>query len=116
MENKEKGRIYFVDKFFVPQSSINEFIEKMTYNRAFVAGLSGYLKGDALEKSDGEGNLTIITVVLWENADKLKEAKLAIQTEFKRTGFNPVVFYQRLGILMERDEYGNLREYQENQA
>jgi len=102
--------VYFVDKFFVPKTSIDEFTKQMKYNRAFIANLSGYIRGDAFQKADDEGNLTIMTIAIWENQDKLNEAKQSVQAEFKRIGFNPVEFYQRLNIKMEREQYEFLKE------
>jgi len=110
MENSFTNEIYFVDKFCIPKTSTDEFTKQVKYNRAFVAKLSGYVRGEAFEKSDSEGNLTIMTIAVWENSDKLNKAKQTIQTEFKRIGFNPVEFYQRLNIKMEREEYRSLRE------
>lgn len=105
-----ENTVYFVDKFFVPKTSIDEFIKQMRYNRAFIANLSGYIRGEAFEKTDGEGNLTVMTIALWENQDKLNEAKQAVQTEFKRIGFNSAEFYQQLNIKMEREIYIGLKE------
>lgn len=105
-----ENTVYFVDKFFVPKTSIEEFTKQMKYNRTFIANLSGYIKGEAFEKVDNDGNLTIITIAVWENKDKLNEAKEAVQVEFKRIRFNPTEFYQRLNIKMEREQYKNLKE------
>jgi heme-degrading monooxygenase HmoA len=105
-----ENAVCFVDKFFVPKNSIEEFIKQMKINRAFIANLSGYIRGEAIEKTDSEGNKTIITIAIWENQDKLDKARQSIQTAFKRNGFNPAEFYQRLNIKMERDIYSRLKE------
>ncbi|MCF8245681.1 MAG: ester cyclase [Saprospiraceae bacterium] len=105
-----ENTVYFVDKFFVPKASIDEFTKQVRYNRAFIANLSGYIRGEAFEKPDQEGNLTIMTIAVWENQDKLNEAKQIVQAEFKRIGFNPNEFYQRLNIKMEREQYSTFKE------
>lgn len=102
--------IYFIDKFSVPRISIMEFKAQMKYNREFIKTLPGYVRGEAFEQYDNEGNLSIITIAAWENSDRLNEAKLAAQAEFKRIGFNPSEFYQRLNIKMERGQYSRLKE------
>jgi hypothetical protein len=107
-ENPEA--IYFIDKFSVPKASIEEFVIQMNYNRAFLKTLAGYLGGQAFEQYNNEGNLAIITITGWENIDQLNKAKTAVQSEFKRIGFNPVDFYQRLNIKMERGQYQNFKE------
>lgn len=105
-----ESMVYFVDKFFIPKTSIDEFTKQMKYNRAFIANLSGYIRGEAFEKTNSAGNFTIMTIAIWENQGKLDEAKQSIQTEFKRISFNPTEFYQRLNIKMEREIYSRLKE------
>lgn len=110
MENSTQNTVYFVDKFFIPKTSKVEFTKQMNYNRAFIAKLPGYVRGEAFQKTDSEGNVILITIAVWENQDRLNEAKRTIQNEFKRIGFNPVEFYQRLNINMERDIYEGLED------
>lgn len=105
-----ENAVYFVDKFFVPKTSIDEFAKQMKYNQGFIANLTGFIKKEAIQKTDSLGNLTIITIVVWESQDKLDEAKQSVQTEFKRIGFNPAEFYHRLSIKMEREIYSGLKE------
>ena len=105
-----ENTVYFIDKFFVPKTSIDEFTKQMKYNRAYIANLSGYIRGEAFQKVDDEGNLAVMTIAIWETQDKLDEAKQSVQTEFKRIGFNPVEFYQRLNIKVEREIYIGLKE------
>ena len=101
--------VYFIDKFIVPKTSIEDFKKQMIYNRDFLKALSGYLSGEVLEQYDNEGNLAIMTIAVWENQDKLNNAKYSMQTEFLRTGFNPTEFYQRLNIKAERGLYKRLQ-------
>lgn len=102
--------IHIIDKFSVPKASIEEFVKRMNYNRAFIKTLSGFISDQVFEQKDKEGNLILITIAVWENTDKLNEAKTAVQTEYRRIGFNPIEFYQRLNIKMERGEYSNFEE------
>lgn len=97
--------VCFIDKFFVPKNSIEEFTQQMSYNRNFIKNLSGFIKDNVYEQKDEAGNLTIITVAVWQSQDKLNNAKSAVQAEFKRIAFYPVEFYQRLNIKMERGLY-----------
>jgi len=94
-----------IDKFFVPGNSIEEFSQRMNYNRSFIKKLSGFIKDEVYQQIDEEGNLTIITVAIWENQESLSNAKNAVQAEYKRIDFNPADFYQRLNIIMERGIY-----------
>ncbi|MBK8501321.1 MAG: hypothetical protein IPL46_03440 [Saprospiraceae bacterium] len=110
MENQDSLQVSFIDKFFIPKNSIDEFKQKMKYNRNFVSNLTGYLKGDAFEQKDSEGNLTIITIAVWQNQEYLDKAKVLVQAEFKRINFKPVEFYERLNVKIERGLYKKLND------
>ncbi|MES2650506.1 MAG: ester cyclase [Bacteroidota bacterium] len=109
VKKENPNAIHFIDKFLVPKTSIEEFVKRMNYNRAFIKTLSGFINDQVFEQKDNEGNLTIITIAVWENQDKLNEAKTVIQTEYRRIKFNPIEFYDRLNIKMERGEYFNFK-------
>jgi hypothetical protein len=109
-KKENSDAIYFIDKFSIPKTSIEEFVKQMNYNREFIKTLAGYKGGQAFEQYDNDGVLTIITIAIWENQDKVNNAKTAVQNEFKRIGFNPNEFYQRLNIKMERGQYTILKE------
>lgn len=94
-----------IDKFFVPGNSIEEFSQRMNYNRSFIKNLSGFIKEEVYQQIDEERNLTIITVAIWKDQESLSNAKNAVQAEYKRIDFNPADFYQRLNIIMERGIY-----------
>jgi heme-degrading monooxygenase HmoA len=94
-----------IDRFFVPENSIEEFIQRMNYNRSFIKNLSGFIKDEVYQQIDEEGNLTIITIAIWKNQESLSNAKNAVQAEYKRIDFNPADFYQRLNIKLERGIY-----------
>ena len=101
MINKMKKQI-LIDKFFIPQKSLEEFNQRMTYNRNFIKNLPGFIKDEVFVQTTEDGSLTVITVATWENQESLTKAKDVVQNEYKRIGFNPVEFYQRLNIKMER--------------
>jgi hypothetical protein len=62
------------------------------------------------EQTDENENLIIITIATWQNQTCLDNAKSAVQAEYKRIGFHPAEFYQRLNIKMERGVYHKLKE------
>ena len=102
--------VFLIDQFFIPESSIAEFKEKMDYNRVFIKSLSGFIRDKVLENHDDNGNLIIITIAEWQNQDKLDEAKISVQEEYKRIGFHPKDFYERLNIKIERGQYQTFQE------
>lgn len=109
-KNENEKTVYFVDKFLIPQNSIEEFTLRMKYNRSFIKNLSGFIKDEVYEQKDEEGNLIIITIAAWQSQDNLNNAKSAVQAEYKRIDFNPIEFYQRLNIKMDRGQYSILND------
>ena len=109
-KKQSENAVYFIDKFFIPKNSIEEFTKRMEYNRGFIKNLPGFIKDEVYEQKDENGNLTIITIAAWQGRDDLNHAKNVVQAEYQRIGFNPIEFYQRLNIKMERGLYTCYRE------
>ncbi len=107
--NKMKKQI-LIDKFFIPKNSIEEFNQRMKYNRDFIKNLPGFIKDEVFAQTAEDGSLTVITVATWENRESLTRARDVVQNEYKRIGFNPVEFYQRLNIKMERGLFQNMED------
>jgi hypothetical protein len=95
----------FIDKFLVPQIAKEEFRERMTINRNFIKTLAGFAEDAAYERTDEDGNLICVTIAVWENENVLKEAKDAVQEEYKRQGFNMPEMLERLHITIDRGIY-----------
>ncbi len=95
----------FIDKFFVPANAEKEFIQRMNYNRKFLKTLPGFIIDQGYRQTDEKGNSTFITIAIWENIDAINNAKEAVQKEYKRIGFNPLDFYEKYNIKMERGIY-----------
>lgn len=104
-KNEERNAVYFIDRISVPKTSRDEFFKQMTTTNAFIKSLPGYIRNEVLERYDHDGNSDIMTVAVWEDEDKLNNAKIAVQNEFKRMGFNPMEFFNRLTIKIERGQY-----------
>ena len=107
--NHNMKKQILIDKFFIPKNCIEEFTQRMNYNRNFIKNLPGFVNDEVYEQADDAGNLTIITVAVWKNQDSLSNAKDAVQVEYKRIGFDPAEFYRRLNIKMERGLYHELQ-------
>jgi heme-degrading monooxygenase HmoA len=95
----------FIDKFIIPQTSKNEFLERMNINRSFIKKQPGFVGDSAYERTDENGNLVCVTIAIWENEDVLKSAKEAVQAEYKKQGFNLAAMLERLNITIERGTY-----------
>jgi len=95
----------FIDRFIVPQNAKAEFIRRMTINRNFIKDLPGFIRDEAYERTDEEGNLICITIAVWGSEAALKNAKELVQAEYRKQGFNMPAMLERLGIRMERGQY-----------
>lgn len=104
-ESVQKDRVIFIDKFWVPEKAKEEFITGMNYNRNFIKGLSGFVYDKVYEHIADVGSYVIITIAVWENEEALNRAKSSVQAEYKRVGFHPEEFMERLNIKMERATY-----------
>lgn len=98
-------QVSFIDKFVVPEKGVTEFLDRVTVNRKFIKNLQGFIRDNAYERTDENRNLVFITIAIWESEQSVKNAKEAVQAEYRRQGFNPEEMFQRLGITMDRGIY-----------
>lgn len=112
LSNRKAGKdqVQFIDKFFIPAAAKQEFYERMHINRDFIKKLPGFIEDAAYEYTDNDGNLVCVTVALWENREALDKAKEAVQTEYKKQGFDPAEMFQRLSIKADRGIYTEVEE------
>lgn len=101
----------FIDKFIIPESSFEEFSERMNYNRQFIKKISGFVQDKVYKSVDDAGNILIITIAEWEDELSLKKAKELVQNEYSRINFNPSAFMSELNVKMERGTYQEINEY-----
>jgi steroid delta-isomerase-like uncharacterized protein len=99
------NQVNFIDKFHVPASAKQEFMERVKINRNFIKNLPGFIEDAAYERTDENGNLVFITIAVWENEDAVNKAKEAVQAEYKKQGFNMPEMLERLNITMDRGMY-----------
>ncbi|WP_158563237.1 ester cyclase [Chitinophaga silvatica] len=102
---KPEEGIYLVDKFNIPQEALNEFTDRMEYNRKLIRQLPGFIKDEVLIENNTNGYTGIMTVAVWQNQKSLDHAKEVVQADYKKIDFNPATFTQRLNITMVREIY-----------
>jgi steroid delta-isomerase-like uncharacterized protein len=102
---QSKDRVSFIDKFLIPAAAKQEFYERMNMNRSFIKGLPGFIEDAAYEYTNAQGDLICITVALWENREALAKAKEAVQSEYKKQGFDAAEMVKRLNIVVDRGIY-----------
>jgi predicted ester cyclase len=101
--------VNFIDKFFVPAVAKDEFHQRVKINRDFIRALPGFIEDQVYEYLDNDGNLICITIALWESHDAVGQAKIRVQAEYKRQGFDPAAMMERLGIVMDRGTYAMVK-------
>ena len=100
--NKVNGdQVSFIDKFIVPKASVEQFTERLDYNRSFIKQQPGLGKSERYDHHDENNNLVVMTIAVWQTQDHLDKAKSAMQAEFKKIGFDPQEFYKRLNIRLQ---------------
>ena len=72
-------------------------------SREFVKKQPGFIKDEFFEQADEHGDLTYISIVVWENEEAFDKARHAVQAEYQREGFDMLGFCQRLNIKLERN-------------
>jgi predicted ester cyclase/heme-degrading monooxygenase HmoA len=105
-----KDGVLFIDKFRMPVSSKQEFVERMNMNRSFIKNLPGFIEDHAYEYVDDKGTLFVVTVAHWQSREAISKAKEAVQAEYKRIGFDREELYRRLQIEMDRGMYTEIKE------
>ena len=93
----------FIDKFILPANAETEFTDRMNYNRNFIKNLDGFINDTVYKRTDEAGNLIILTIATWQNAEALINAKAAVQADYQRIGFSPATLLAKWDIKMERD-------------
>ena len=106
----ETAHQWFIDKFFIPAAAKTEFYARARINRELIRKLPGFIRDEAFEHPDGNGNIICITIAEWESMDAINNAKEAVQAEYKKEGFNPAAFMQRLNITIDRGLYTRVGE------
>ena len=84
-----------IDKFLVPREAIEDFTNRMNYNRNIIKGISGFLSDTVYKKINENGKIIIITIAEWKDENSLATAREAVQNEYKRNGFDLPGFIAR---------------------
>jgi heme-degrading monooxygenase HmoA len=102
---KNGEMICFIDKFFVPAAAKAEFYERMRINRSLIKTLPGFLKDEAYESTDNDGNLNCVTIAQWAGKEALNKAKETVQAAYRRENFDMPAMLKRLNIIIDRNQY-----------
>jgi heme-degrading monooxygenase HmoA len=99
------GRIYRVDKFVVPNQARGEFLTKVRETHALLNTQPGFIQDLVLEQPAGPGEFNLVTLVEWDSAQAVENARAAVLAMRQRTGFDPQEMFARLGIRADLANY-----------
>jgi len=99
------NHIYRVDNFIVPDDAREEFLSKVTMTHDLLKTLPGFVRDAILDKTAGDGEFNLVTIVEWESDDAIQNARDAVQALHREMNFNPQELMSRLNIKMDRGNY-----------
>ena len=100
--------IYRVDKFVVPSSAQEEFLDRVRRTHAFLKAQPGFLQDCVLEQFSGPGEFNIVTTVEWASQEAFENASAVVSARYREMNFNPQETLARLGIKADLANYKRL--------
>ncbi len=82
----------------------------MFINRKMIKKLPGFIRDEPLVVADEKGQIHCITIAVRESEAALKLAKVNVQAEYRRQGFNLAAMLEQLDSRMERGQFRNLED------
>jgi heme-degrading monooxygenase HmoA len=101
-------RIYRVDKFVVPNQAREEFLTQVRNTHELLKAQPGFIQDFLLEQPADPGEFNVITLVEWQDTKAVENARAAVMTMHKSTGFNPQEMFVRLGIKADIGNYKSI--------
>lgn len=97
--------VYRVDKFVVPATAHAEFMARVATIKGMLDAMPGCRQNLVLEQVSGPGAFNVVTIVEWESAEAMENAKTAVMARYRDTNFNPQETIARLGITADMANY-----------
>jgi heme-degrading monooxygenase HmoA len=101
-------KIYRVDKFVVPSSAREEFLDKVHRTHAPLKAQPGFLQGFVLEQSSGPGEFNFVTLVEWASQEAVENAHTAVAALHRGMNFDAKELFARTGIKADIANYSRL--------
>ncbi len=90
--------VYRVDKFSVPQTAREEFLERVHETHQVLGRQPGFIHDVLLEQVAGPGRFNIVTIAQWESQEAIDAARTVVMEAHAKSGFNPQDTMARLGV------------------
>ncbi|MDT2006849.1 antibiotic biosynthesis monooxygenase [Rhodococcus opacus] len=100
--------VYRVDKFVVPDQAGEEFWSPVRRTHLVLRDQPGFVADSLLEQSAGPGRCNAVTMVQWQSAGAVEAAKPAVIDAHAAVSFDPVAFFDSVGISSDLGNYGDV--------
>ena len=101
----ESRQIFRIDKFVVPNSARQEFMDRIYSINEFLRTLPGFIQDSILEQIGGPGEFNFVTIAIWDSPESVETARRLATVRYEEIGFNPQEFLARLGIKADLANY-----------
>lgn len=98
--------VYRVDKFVVPAAAHAEFMARVSRIKQMLDDMPGCRQNLVLEQVSGPGAFNVVTIVEWQNAEAMDNARAAVTARYRDMNFDPQETMARLGIKADMANYG----------
>jgi hypothetical protein len=100
--------IFRVDKFVVPSSVREDFLDRVRRTHAFLKAQPGFVQDFVLEQFSGPGEFNVVTSVEWASQEAFENASAVVTARYREMNFNPQETLARLGIKADLANYKRL--------
>jgi len=107
MISTESKHVYRVDKFNVPATAREEFVNNVRRVHEILRTMPGFVQDLLMEQSSDPGVFNLVTVVEWDSQTSVENAKAKVSEAYARENFNPQEVVTRLGI---KADFGNYKQ------
>jgi heme-degrading monooxygenase HmoA len=94
-----------VDRFAGPLSSREEFLSRVQQTHALLRRQPGLVRDLVLESQPDDATFKVVTLVEWESATLMSQAREVVAAFHRSSGFQPAELFARLGISAELGIY-----------
>lgn len=97
--------VFRIDKFDVPASALAAFVDRVRLTQRTLSTLPGCVQNLVLTRTEGLGEMRVMTVVEWDSAQSMAAAAAVMQEGYREEGFDPAGFMRRLGVRADMATY-----------
>ena len=90
--------VYRIDKFIVPAAAREAFTGSVHATHELLRTCPGFVRDLVLEQTAGPGDFNLVTLVEWDSAESLENAKVVVAAVHRRSGLDVRAELEDLGV------------------